>query len=41
MATLEADETKLDQISQAIEQTAAAADKAHIALADAVASLRL
>jgi ATP-dependent Clp protease ATP-binding subunit ClpA len=38
---LEADETKLDQISQAIEQTTAAADKAHLALTDAAASLRL
>jgi hypothetical protein len=38
---LEADETKLDQIGQAIEQTTAAADKAHLALADAAASLRL
>jgi hypothetical protein len=38
---LEADEAKLDQLNQAIEQTTAAADKAHLALADAVASLRL
>jgi ATP-dependent Clp protease ATP-binding subunit ClpA len=38
---LEADETKLDQLNQAIEQTTAAADKAHLALADAAASLRL
>jgi ATP-dependent Clp protease ATP-binding subunit ClpA len=38
---LEADEAKLDQISQAIDQTTTAADKAHMALADAVASLRL
>ncbi|HXA20792.1 MAG TPA: hypothetical protein VNW90_00735 [Acetobacteraceae bacterium] len=38
---LEADEAKLDQLNQAIEQTMAAADKAHLALADAAASLRL
>jgi hypothetical protein len=41
MRALEADETKLDQLNQAIEQTTAAADKAHLALADAAASLRL
>jgi hypothetical protein len=35
---LEADEAKLDQ---AIEQSTAAADKAHLALANAAASLRL
>jgi hypothetical protein len=39
--TLEADETKLDQLNQAIEQTTAAADTAHLALADAAASLRI
>jgi hypothetical protein len=38
---LEANEAKLDQLSQLIEQTTAAADKAHLALADAAASLRL
>jgi hypothetical protein len=38
---LEADEAKLDQLNQAIEQSTAAADKAHLALADAAASLRL
>jgi hypothetical protein len=38
---LEADEARLDQLNQSIEQTAAAADAAHRALADAAASLRL
>ena len=38
---LDADETKLDQLGQAIEQATAAADKAHQALADAVGSLKL
>jgi hypothetical protein len=38
---LDADETKLDQLGQAIEQATAAADTAHQLLADAAASLRL
>jgi hypothetical protein len=38
---LDADETKLDQLGQAIEQATAAVDKAHRAFADAVASLKL
>ncbi len=38
---LEADETRLDQLSQAIDQATAAADKAHQVLADAASSLRL
>jgi hypothetical protein len=38
---LDADETKLEQLSQAIDQATAAADKAHQALADAAGSLRL
>jgi hypothetical protein len=38
---LDADETKLEQQGQAIDQATAAADKAHRAFADAVASLRL
>jgi hypothetical protein len=38
---LDADETKLDQLGQAIEQATIAADKAHQTLADAAASLRL
>jgi hypothetical protein len=38
---LEADEARLDQLNQSIEQTTAAADAAHRALADAAASLRL
>ena len=38
---LDADETKLEQLSQAIEQATAAVDKAHQTLADAAASLRL
>jgi hypothetical protein len=38
---LDTDETKLDQFGQAIEQATAAVDKAHRALADAVASLKL
>ena len=39
--TLDADETKLDQLNQAIEQATAAADKAHQALVDAAAALTL
>jgi hypothetical protein len=38
---LEADEAKLDQLGLAIAQTTEAADRAHVALTDAVASLRL
>ena len=38
---LDADETKLEQLGQAIDQATAAADKAHQALADAAGSLRL
>jgi hypothetical protein len=38
---LEANETKLEQLAQSIEQATAAADKAHQALADAAGSLRL
>jgi hypothetical protein len=38
---LDADETKLDQLNQAIEQATIAVDKAHRTLADAAASLRL
>ena len=38
---LEADEARLDQLNQSIEQSTAAADAAHRALADAAASLRL
>ena len=38
---LDADETKLERLSQAIEQATAAADKARHALADAAGSLRL
>jgi hypothetical protein len=38
---LDADETKLDQLGQAIEQATTAVDKAHQTLADAAASLRL
>jgi hypothetical protein len=38
---LDADETKLEQLSQAIDQATAAADKAHQVLADAAGSLRL
>jgi hypothetical protein len=38
---LDADETKLDQLGQAIEQATAAVDKAHRALADAVGALKL
>jgi hypothetical protein len=41
ISALDADETKLDQLGQAIERTTAAADKAHQALADAVAGLAL
>jgi hypothetical protein len=39
--TLDADETKLDQLGQAIEQATAAVDKAHQALADAASTLKL
>jgi hypothetical protein len=38
---LDGDETKLEQLSQAIDQATAAADKAHQALTDAAASLEL
>jgi hypothetical protein len=38
---LDADETRLDQLRTAIEQATAVADKAHQALADAAASLKL
>ena len=38
---LDADETKLEQLNQAIEQATAAADKAHQVLAEAAGSLRL
>jgi hypothetical protein len=38
---LDADETKLDQLGQAIEQATAAAGKAHQALADAASTLKL
>jgi ATP-dependent Clp protease ATP-binding subunit ClpA len=38
---LDADESKLERLSQAIEQATAAADKARHALADAAGSLRL
>ena len=38
---LDADETRLDQLSQAMEQATAAADKAHQALADAATALKL
>jgi hypothetical protein len=38
---LDADETKLERLGQAIEQATAAADKAHQVLADAAGSLRL
>lgn len=38
---LDADETKLDQLNQAIELATTAVDKAHQALADAAGSLRL
>ncbi len=38
---LDADETKLEQLGVSLEQVTAAADKAHQALADAVAALRL
>jgi hypothetical protein len=38
---LDADETKLEQLVQAIEQATAAADKAHQALVDAAGSLKL
>jgi hypothetical protein len=41
ISALDADETKLDQLGQAIERATAAADKAHQALADAVAGLAL
>ncbi len=39
--TLDADETKLEQLGAAIEQATATVDKAHQALADAAGSLRL
>ncbi len=38
---LDADESKLEQLSQAIEQATASADKAHQTLADAARSLKL
>jgi hypothetical protein len=38
---LDTDESKLERLSQAIEQATAAANKAHQALADAAGSLRL
>jgi hypothetical protein len=38
---LDADETELDKLRQAIDQATAAADKAHQALADAAGSLKL
>jgi hypothetical protein len=38
---LDADETKLDQLNQALEQATVAADKAHQVLADAATALRL
>ncbi|HEY2616199.1 MAG TPA: DUF4139 domain-containing protein [Acetobacteraceae bacterium] len=38
---LDADETRLEQLGQALDQATAAADKAHQALADAAGSLRL
>jgi hypothetical protein len=38
---LDADETRLDQLNQAIEQATAAADRAHQVLADAAGSLKL
>jgi hypothetical protein len=38
---LDADETKLEQLNQAIEQATAAADKAHQVLAEAAGSLRI
>jgi uncharacterized protein involved in exopolysaccharide biosynthesis len=38
---LDADETRLDQLGQALEQATAAADKAHQALGDAATELRL
>jgi hypothetical protein len=41
ISALDADETKLDQLGQAIERATAAVDKAHQALADAVAGLAL
>jgi Domain of unknown function (DUF4139) len=39
--SLDADETKLEQLGAAIDQATAAADKAHQALADAAGSLKL
>jgi hypothetical protein len=38
---LDADETRLDQLNQGVEQANAAADRAHQALADAAGSLKL
>jgi hypothetical protein len=38
---LDADETKLEQLAQAIDQATAAVDKAHQALADAASALKL
>jgi ABC-type transporter Mla subunit MlaD len=38
---LDADETRLEQLNQAIEQATAAADKAHQVLAEAAGSLRI
>jgi hypothetical protein len=38
---LDADESKLDQLAQAIDQATESADKAHQALADAARSLNL
>jgi hypothetical protein len=38
---LDADETKLEQLGQAIDQATAAADKAHQALAEAASTLKL
>ena len=38
---LDANETKLEQLGQALEQANAAADTAHAALAEAAGSLRL
>jgi ATP-dependent Clp protease ATP-binding subunit ClpA len=39
--SLDADETKLEQLAQAIERATAAADQAHQALAEAAGSLKL
>ena len=38
---LDADETELDKLKQAIDQATVAADRAHQALADAAGSLKL